>query len=131
MSNPTLGEFCFAAIGRVDIEGSKSDVVMNVWPPRASYLCGNLSDTSSLKTIDTTTKGSMATLSQSIFELKIIDRVNVCPITLREVSVLFELTPGHLRYSLAGVPAGPIFYYGQHVVVAPGPEKHCGHRAGS
>ncbi|KAF6197453.1 hypothetical protein GE061_020208 [Apolygus lucorum] len=46
VNNPTLGEFCFAMIGRADIEGSKSDVAMNAWPPRASYPCGNFSDTS-------------------------------------------------------------------------------------
>ena len=40
MNNPTLGEFCFAMIGRADIEGSKSDVAMNAWPPQASYPCG-------------------------------------------------------------------------------------------
>ena len=32
-------------IGRADIEGSKSDVAMNAWPPQASYPCGNFSDT--------------------------------------------------------------------------------------
>ncbi|KAL2104434.1 hypothetical protein VUR80DRAFT_894 [Thermomyces stellatus] len=36
-------------IGRADIEGSKSDVAMNAWPPQASYPCGNFSGTSSLK----------------------------------------------------------------------------------
>ncbi|CAK9820436.1 hypothetical protein ANTQUA_LOCUS10635 [Anthophora quadrimaculata] len=39
VNNPTLGEFCFAMIGRADIEGSKSDVAMNAWPPQASYPC--------------------------------------------------------------------------------------------
>ena len=29
VNNPTLGEFCFAMIGRADIEGSKSNVAMN------------------------------------------------------------------------------------------------------
>ena len=29
-------------IGRADIEGSKSDVAMNAWPPQASYPCGTL-----------------------------------------------------------------------------------------
>jgi hypothetical protein len=43
VNNPTLGEFCFAMIGRADIEGSKSDVAMNAWPPQASYPCGNSS----------------------------------------------------------------------------------------
>ncbi|KAL3073927.1 hypothetical protein niasHT_036015 [Heterodera trifolii] len=40
VNNPTLGEFCFAMIGRADIEGSKSDVAMDAWPPQASYPCG-------------------------------------------------------------------------------------------
>ncbi|TMS16510.1 hypothetical protein E3U43_013803 [Larimichthys crocea] len=39
VNNPTLGEFCFTMIGRADIEGSKSDVAMNAWPPQASYPC--------------------------------------------------------------------------------------------
>ncbi|KZS10819.1 Uncharacterized protein APZ42_024615 [Daphnia magna] len=49
VNNPTLGEYCFAMIGRADIEGSKSDVAMNAWPPQASYPCGNFSDTSCFK----------------------------------------------------------------------------------
>ncbi|CAA3001838.1 Hypothetical predicted protein [Olea europaea subsp. europaea] len=32
-----------------DIEGSKSNVVMNAWLPQTSYLCGNFSNTSSFK----------------------------------------------------------------------------------
>src|SRR3569833_879196 len=43
VNNPTLGEFCFAMIGRADIEGSKSNVAMNAWLPQASYPCGTLS----------------------------------------------------------------------------------------
>ena len=38
--------FCFAKIGGVVIERSKSKVIMNLWPPPASYTCGNFSDTS-------------------------------------------------------------------------------------
>ncbi len=57
VNNPTLGEFCFAMIGRADIEGSKSNVAMNAWLPQASYPCGNFSDTSSL--ILSRTKGSI------------------------------------------------------------------------
>ena len=49
VNNPTLGEFCFTMVGRADIEGSKSDVAKNAWPPQASYPCGNFSDTSSFK----------------------------------------------------------------------------------
>jgi hypothetical protein len=36
-------------IGRADIEGSKSDVAMDAWPPQASYPYGNFSDTSNFK----------------------------------------------------------------------------------
>ncbi|CAN0921408.1 hypothetical protein LINGRAHAP2_LOCUS32573 [Linum grandiflorum] len=36
-------------IGRADIEGSKSNVVMNAWLPQASYPCGNFFCTSSFK----------------------------------------------------------------------------------
>ena len=39
-------------IGRADIEGSKSDVAMNAWPPQASYPCGDLSATSLLRPRD-------------------------------------------------------------------------------
>jgi hypothetical protein len=49
VNNPTLGDFCFAMIGRADIEGSKSNVAMNAWLPQASYPCGNFSDTSFFK----------------------------------------------------------------------------------
>ena len=51
VNNPTLSEGCVTRIGRADIEGSKSDVAMNAWPPQASYPCGNFSDTSCLKLV--------------------------------------------------------------------------------
>ena len=38
VNNPTLSVFCGARLGRADIEGSKSDVAMNAWPPQASSL---------------------------------------------------------------------------------------------
>ena len=41
VNNPTLTEFCFGMIGRADIEGSKSDVAMNAWPPQASSVIPN------------------------------------------------------------------------------------------
>ncbi len=44
-------------IGRADIEGSKSDVAMNAWPPQASYPCGNFSVTSCKKLVKS--KGSI------------------------------------------------------------------------
>ena len=43
--NPTLSNFGFRMIGRVNIERPKSHNAMNAWQPQASYPCGNLSDT--------------------------------------------------------------------------------------
>ncbi|ELR62590.1 hypothetical protein M91_17072, partial [Bos mutus] len=36
-------------IGRADIQGSKSNITTNTWPPQSRYPCGNFSDTSCLK----------------------------------------------------------------------------------
>ena len=49
VNNPTLGDGCNSMIERADIEGSKSDVAKDAWPPQASYPCGNFSDTSCYK----------------------------------------------------------------------------------
>uniref|UniRef100_A0A9J7Y0C1 Senescence-associated protein n=1 Tax=Cyprinus carpio carpio TaxID=630221 RepID=A0A9J7Y0C1_CYPCA len=57
-------------IGRADIEGSKSDVAMNAWPPQASYPCGNFSDTSCLKP-KKSQKDREAPLARSVLILKI------------------------------------------------------------
>ena len=102
MNNPTLGEFCFTMIGRADIEGSKSNVAMNAWLPQASYPCGNFSDTPCLKLA--TSKGSIGPAFAVRIHTENPDQVSFCPFTLREVSVLAELTLGHLRYSLTDVP---------------------------
>ncbi|CDS38241.1 senescence associated protein [Echinococcus multilocularis] len=78
-------------IGRADIEGSKSDVAMNAWPPQASYPCGNFSDTSCHAfTVCIRTENQ--------------HQVSFCPSAPRQVSVLAELTLGHLRYDLTDVP---------------------------
>ncbi|XP_056643899.1 uncharacterized protein LOC130449875 [Diorhabda sublineata] len=71
-------------IGRADIEGSKSDVAMNAWPPQASYPCGR----------------AFAVPIRTEHR----DQASFCPFALREVSVLAELALGHLRYSLTDVP---------------------------
>ena len=102
MNNPTLGEFCFAMIGRADIEGSKSDVAMNAWPPQASYPCGNFSDTSTRKL--SVVKGSIGPAFAVRIRTENQDQASICPFALREVSVLAELTLGHLRYLLTDVP---------------------------
>ncbi|KAL4082237.1 hypothetical protein QTP88_030060 [Uroleucon formosanum] len=78
-------------IGRADIEGSKSDVAMNAWPPQASYPCAD-------------ERIERPMLSQSLRVLSVRDQASICPFALREVSVLAELALGHLRYFLTDVP---------------------------
>jgi hypothetical protein len=102
VNNPTLGEFCFTMIGRADIEGSKSNVAMNAWLPQASYPCGNFSDTSCLKLLKS--KGSIGHAFTVCIRTENQNQVSFCPFALREVSVLAELTLGHLRYLLTDVP---------------------------
>ncbi|KRZ48411.1 Uncharacterized protein T02_11458 [Trichinella nativa] len=102
VNNPTLGEFCFAMIGRADIEGSKSNVAMDAWLPQASYPCGNFSDTSCMKS--TQSKGSIGHAFAVSIRTGNQNQVSLCPFTLSEVSVLAELTLGHLRYRLTDVP---------------------------
>ncbi|VDM30965.1 unnamed protein product [Toxocara canis] len=87
VNNPTLGEFCFAMIGRADIEGSKSNVAMDTWLPQASYPCGSIGHAFAV---------CIRTENQ--------DQASFCPFALREVSVLSELALGHLRYDLTDVP---------------------------
>ena len=105
MNNQTLGEFCFAMIGRADIEGSKSDVAMNAWPPQASYPCGNFSDTSCLK--PSKSKGSIGHAFAVCIRTENQNQASFSPFGQHEISVLIELTLGHLRYHLTDVPPQP------------------------
>src|SRR5271157_5266062 len=89
-------------IGRADIEGSKSNVAMNAWLPQDSYPCGNFSDTSCLKLVKS--KGSIGHAFTVCIRTENQNQVSFCPFALREVSVLAELTLGHLRYLLTDVP---------------------------
>ena len=89
-------------IGRADIEGSKSDVAMNAWPPQASYPCGNFSGTSCWKL--SKPKGSIGRAFAVPMRTEHRDQASVYPSILREVSVLAELALGHLRYCLTDVP---------------------------
>src|SRR5208282_3739401 len=89
-------------IGRADIEGSKSDVAMNAWPPQASYPCGNFSDTSCLKRLKS--KGSIGHAFTVGIRTENLNQASFCPFALREVSVLAELALGHPRYRLKDVP---------------------------
>ena len=92
-------------IGRADIEGSKSDVAMNAWPPQASYPCGNFSDTSSLKLLKT--KGSIGHAFTVCIHTENQNQMSFYPFVLHEISVLIELILGHLCYRLTDVPPQP------------------------
>ena len=105
MNNPTLGLCCEAMIGRADIEESKSNVAMNAWLPQASYPCGNFSDTSSLKFLKT--KGSIGHAFAVCIHTENQNQVSFYPFILHEISVLIELTLGHLCYRLTDVPPQP------------------------
>jgi hypothetical protein len=92
-------------IGRADIEGSKSNVAMNAWLPQASYPCGNFSDTSSCTFHRL--KGSIGHAFTVCIHTENQNQVSFSPFGLREISVLTELTLGHLRYHLTDVPPQP------------------------
>ena len=92
-------------IGRADIEGSKSDVAMNAWPPQASYPCGNFSGTSSLKFRGT--KGSIGHTFMVCIHTENQNQGDFYPFVLLEISVLHESPLGHLRYGLTDVPPQP------------------------
>ncbi|OEU12036.1 hypothetical protein FRACYDRAFT_227872 [Fragilariopsis cylindrus CCMP1102] len=77
-------------IGRADIEESKSNVAMNAWLPQASYPCGSIGHDFSV---------CIRTENQN--------QVSFYPFVLHEISVLIELTLGHLCYSLTDVPPQP------------------------
>ena len=104
MNNPTLGDFCVTTVGRADIEGSKSNVATNAWLPRASYPCGNFSDTSCFKLGISKSKGSIGHAFTVCTRTENQNQISFCPFTLRQVSVLAELILGHLRYHLTDVP---------------------------
>eukprot|EP01137_Pigoraptor_chileana_P032167 Opistho-2@21124 len=78
---------------------------MNAWLPQASYPCGNFSDTSSLKFLKT--KGSIGHAFTVCIHTENQNQVSFYPFVLHEISVLIELTLGHLRYFLTDVPPQP------------------------
>jgi hypothetical protein len=92
-------------IGRADIEGSKSNVAMSAWLPQASYPCGNFSDISGLKF-----QGHKCSIGHDFsvcIRTENQNQVSFYPFVLHEISVLIELTLGHLRYYLTDVPPQP------------------------
>ena len=92
-------------IGRADIEGSKSNVAMNAWLPQASYPCGNFSDTSICNSRNE--KGSIGHIFIVCIRTENQNQASFSPFSLHEISVLIELTLGHLRYHLTDVPPQP------------------------
>ena len=78
---------------------------MNAWLPQASYPCGNFSDTSSLKLLNT--KGSIGHAFTVCIHTENQNQVSFYPFVLHEISVLIELTLGHLCYHLTDVPPQP------------------------
>ena len=105
MNNPTLAHFCEGMIRRADIEESKSNVAMNAWLPQASYPCGNFSDTSSCNLRNP--KGSIGHVFTVCIHTENQNQASFSPFSLHEISVLTELTLGHLRYLLTDVPPQP------------------------
>ena len=92
-------------IGRADIEGSKSNVDWDSWLPRISYPGGNFSDTSSLKLLKA--KGSLGHAFTVCIYTENLNQLSFSPYSLKEISVLFELNLGLLRYCFAVVPPQP------------------------
>ena len=104
VNNPTLWDFCVSMIGRGDIEGSRSNVAMNAWLPQASCPCGNFSDTFSW--ICLRPKGGIGHVFLSLYSYD-NHQANFSPFGPHEISVLIELTLGHLRYHLTDAPPQP------------------------
>jgi hypothetical protein len=92
-------------IRRADIEESKSNVAMNAWLPQASYPCGNFSDTSTCNFRKR--KGSIGHNFLARIRTENQRQASFSPFGPHEISVLIELTLGHLRYRLTDVPPQP------------------------
>ena len=78
---------------------------MNAWLPQASYPCGNFSDTSSW--IFPRPKGSIGHAFAVCVRTGNQNQASFSPFGLHEISVLIELTLGHLCYRLTDVPPQP------------------------
>ena len=78
---------------------------MNAWLPQASYPCGNFSDTSTCNFCNG--KGSIGHVFTVCIRTENQNQTSFSPFRLHEISVLIELTLGHLRYLLTDVPPQP------------------------
>uniref|UniRef100_A0A8C4XF21 Uncharacterized protein n=1 Tax=Erpetoichthys calabaricus TaxID=27687 RepID=A0A8C4XF21_ERPCA len=107
-------------MGRGDIEGSKSDIIINAWPPQTSHPCGNFSDTSCLK--PKKPEGLCGPSFTVCTHSENQDQVSFWPSDPQQVSGLPELALGHLHYSsgsLLAVPQASLaashLFYASHV----------------
>jgi hypothetical protein len=78
---------------------------MNAWLPQASYPCGNFSDTSRMEFPPH--KGSLGPAFTARTVTGSESQVSFYPYVQHEISVLIELTLGHLCYHVADVPPQP------------------------
>jgi len=78
----------------------ESNVAMTAWLPQASYPCGNFLTPLALNS--QRAKGSIGHAFTVRIRTENQNQVSFCPFAPREVSVLAELTLGHLRYLLTG-----------------------------
>ena len=78
---------------------------MNAWLPQASYPYGNFSDTSTSSCWKR--KGSIGQNFFARIRTENQRQASFSPFSLHEISVLIELTLGHLRYCLTDVPPQP------------------------
>ena len=78
---------------------------MNAWLPQANYPCGNFSDTSTSNFRNG--KGSIGHIFIVRIRTENQHQASFSPFGLHEISVLIELTLGHLRYGLTDVPPQP------------------------
>jgi len=105
VNNPIRTECYFSKLGRADIEGSKSGVALNAWPPQASYPCGNFSDTSA--PMRPAGGGSLGHTFMVCIHTEKQNRRRFCPYAPREISVFPERRLGRRRYCLTDVPPQP------------------------
>ena len=84
-------------------EGGSKDAPSSVW--LWCYPCGNFSDTSILKLLKT--KRSMGHAFTVCLHNENQNQVSFYPFVLHEISLLIELTLGHLHYHLTDVPPQP------------------------
>ena len=78
---------------------------MNAWLPRASYPCGNFSDTSS--GILLRSKESIGHAFTICIRTANENQASFSPFGPHEIPVLMKLTLGHLRNHLTDVPLQP------------------------